>query len=90
MRSGAILFVMGEKEYQRPFRLTYICSFSSFPVFCSRRRRHFLGGMVISGDALTRVMFGPLTELIVTANPSPESAIVKFSGAMLGGMTLLE
>ena len=33
---------------------------------------------------------GPLTELITTAYFSPESAIVKLSGAMLGGITLLE
>jgi len=33
---------------------------------------------------------GPLSELITTANLSPESAMVKFGGAMLGGMTLLE
>jgi hypothetical protein len=46
--------------------------------------------MAISGDALTMEMPGPLIELITTANFSPESAIVKFSGAMLGGITLLE
>jgi hypothetical protein len=46
--------------------------------------------MLISADALTREMLGPLTEPITTANLSPESRMVKFSGAMLGGMTLFE
>jgi hypothetical protein len=46
--------------------------------------------MAISGDELRRVMFGPLIELIFTANRSPESAIVKLRGAILGAMTLFE
>jgi hypothetical protein len=84
-----MLLVMGEKEYQRPSRCCISelqlvpCVLLQKPVPFPRRNSDF-------GDALTREMFGPLIELITTANLSPGSAMVKFSGAMLGGMTLLE